>query len=92
MTIVGLYFFTSLFIFMISGYNILVPCLFKTTFHIECYGCGLTSAFIELLHLDFATAYHENPFIYIVLPILGFVVWKDFRKFYHSYQSEFRNK
>ena len=29
--------------------DLMIPCLFKTFFHVECWGCGLSSAAIELV-------------------------------------------
>jgi hypothetical protein len=51
-----------------TGINITIPCIFKTFFGFHCPGCGLTSAFIELIQLNPARAWEHNPLIFIVIP------------------------
>lgn len=43
-----------------------VPCLFKLLFKIQCPGCGITRAYISLMHLDFAKAFELNPMFWSV--------------------------
>jgi len=48
----------------------LLPCLFKSVFHIPCPGCGMTRAFILLGHFRFQEALSMNIngiFAYIIL-------------------------
>lgn len=48
----------------------LIPCLFKSVFHILCPGCGMTRAFILLGHFHFQEALKMNInsiFIYIII-------------------------
>lgn len=64
-----------------TGINITIPCLFKTAFGIHCPGCGLTSAFIELLKLNPQSAWDHNPLIFAVIPSAAFFLVNDFIRF-----------
>ncbi|MGK0388716.1 MAG: hypothetical protein ACI94Y_001448 [Maribacter sp.] len=71
------YFLFSILLFTFSGINIIIPCIWKTLFNLDCPGCGLTTAFIRLLHFDFYGAYESNRLIFIILPFSLWYVWKD---------------
>lgn len=43
-------------------------CIFKRITGINCWNCGMTRAFLSILHLDFKTAYQYNPRVIIVFP------------------------
>ena len=40
----------------------LPPCPSVALFDRPCFGCGMTTSFTALLHLDFATAFRAHPF------------------------------
>lgn len=44
-------------------------CLFKKIFGINCWNCGMTRAFLSMLHLDFNSAYIYNNKVFIVFPM-----------------------
>ncbi len=88
MSIIAAYFVVSILIKIVFSFNMLIPCLWKTLFHFDCIGCGLTTAFLKLLSMDIAGAYHANPLIFIVLPVGLFYVVHDFRKFNLSINEE----
>lgn len=48
-------------------------CLFRTITGHECPGCGMTRAFVALLHGDVAGAFRHNRMSLIVLPLLAYV-------------------
>lgn len=48
----------------------MLPCLSKTLFGIECFGCGTQRAFVLLCKGDFTAAFHMFPAIYTLLPFL----------------------
>lgn len=52
-----------------SGGVILCP--IKLYFGVDCPGCGMTRAFAAVMQLDFAAAFHYNPRVVIVFPILA---------------------
>lgn len=87
MSLVALYFVISLFLKMAFEINILIPCLWKTVFNIECPGCGLTTALIKLLQCNIAGAFDANPLIFIILPIGIIYIYKDFKKFSSHLQT-----
>ncbi|MGA0011744.1 MAG: DUF2752 domain-containing protein [Flavobacteriaceae bacterium] len=55
-----------------SAIDLMIPCLFKTFFQVECWGCGLSSAAIELLHFRFSLAAQKNPLIYAVMGLVAY--------------------
>lgn len=57
-----------------------VPCIFQTLFSIPCPGCGMTRAYLSLLHLDFAAAFSFHPMFWSV-PILYLYVLYDGKLF-----------
>lgn len=75
------YFLVAIAIHELFHINMLPPCLWKSLFHHSCPGCGLTTAFTKLLHLDFPGAFHSNPLIFIVLVLGIYLISDDFIKF-----------
>ncbi len=65
----------------ISGIDVCIPCLWHRFFSFRCPGCGLTTAFVSLLKLDFAGAWAANPLIFVVLPAGLFYLTADFLRF-----------
>ena len=51
-----------------TGIDICIPCLWETIFGFHCPSCGLTSAFISLLSLDFRKALESNWIIFLIIP------------------------
>jgi hypothetical protein len=64
-----------------TGINITIPCLFTTFFGFHCPGCGLTSAFIELLQFNPAAAWDHNPLIFVVIPGALAILFASIKKF-----------
>ncbi|WP_139958538.1 DUF2752 domain-containing protein [Flavicella sediminum] len=61
--------------------DVLIPCLWKMLFHTNCWGCGISTAFIHLLHFNFQSAYQANPLVFIVLGISLFFFLRDINQF-----------
>lgn len=80
-TLVAGYFAMAIALYMLSDIHILVPCLWKTMTGYECPGCGLTTAFVAIIRLEWQLAWSSNPMIFILLPACIFLVYKDFRRF-----------
>lgn len=76
-----LYMVISIFMKIVFAIHILIPCIWKTIFDIECPGCGLTTALINVITLHFNEAYQANPFIFVVIPAGVFYLYKDFSAF-----------
>lgn len=46
----------------------------------QCPGCGSQRAFHELLHLDFAEAFHRNALFVLAVPYVLILIFTSFRK------------
>lgn len=66
---------TALFSFQGSllpgGVRVEIPCLFKALFDIECWGCGMTRAIVEIWHLHIAASYTYNK---LAIPTMCVIV------------------
>ena len=45
-------------------------CISKRIFNAECYGCGMTRALLNILHLNFEEAVKLNKLSFLVFPVL----------------------
>lgn len=79
--LVGLYFISSVLIVSFFNVDIMFPCLSKLILDTKCWGCGLSTAFGQLLKLDIEEAYRSNPIVFVILPILLWIIIKDYIKF-----------
>lgn len=52
-------------------------CVSVLLFDVKCYGCGMTRAVQHLIHLDFAAAAEYNKLVFIVFPLLVFMIMKE---------------
>ena len=57
-----------------------IPCPFLYFLHIPCLGCGMTRAYIRLLHLDIAGAFAMHAMFWSV-PVLGLYYLFDWQLF-----------
>ena len=81
MTGLLLYFVFSVILKIFTSLDILLPCIWKSVFNFECIGCGLTTAFLKLLHFNITGAFNSNPLIFIIIPSLLYYIITDFRLF-----------
>jgi len=88
MALVGAYFLISILIKIYFAIDVQIPCLWKTFFHVECPGCGLTRSFTQLLYLDFVGAFKTNPLIFVVMPAGIFYISKDILKFKRKLENK----
>ncbi len=70
----------SLAVDIFFSIDIMIPCLWKTIFSIDCPACGLTRSTIKLIKFDFSGAFQQNPLVYIVIPAILFYLYKDFKR------------
>ena len=54
-------------------YIVGIGCPIKFLTGINCAGCGMTRAFIALLHLDVESAFHYHP-LFPLVPVAGAIV------------------
>lgn len=71
-------------VLLVSAYFVLLRKFFVTTCPtvlitgFPCPGCGMTRAFMRLLHLDFVGAWRLHPFVYL---FVAFVIWFGIRRY-----------
>ena len=85
--IVGFYFLFSAILKAVAEIDICIPCLWKSIFGFQCPGCGLTTAFISLLDLNFKNAFESNWLIYIIVPFGIYYMIQDYVKFQEKYNA-----
>lgn len=57
-------------------------CVFYNMLGKKCLFCGMTRAFIHMIHFEFAIAYSFNEIVFLIFPIVCLLVVLDFIKFY----------
>ena len=73
--------FTALYLgIVILLYFLHIPCMFRHFLKIECPGCGLTRAYLALLHGDLSGAFSFHPLFWTV-PILYLLILTDGKLF-----------
>jgi hypothetical protein len=82
-----LYMFISILLFNLLAVDIFIPCIWKKIFKTECYGCGLTRAFVALVNLNFKAAYQSNRLIFIVLPLISYLIINDFYNYLKKHKN-----
>lgn len=65
--------------------DLLLPCLNKQLFGIDCYGCGGQRAALLLIRGDLKGAWLMFPAIYPILILLIFVIFNIFYKFQYDF-------
>ena len=85
--IVGTYFIFSTILKATSGTDVCIPCLWKMIFGFHCPGCGLTTALISLMNLDFRGAFERNWMIFIIMPLGVYYFTNDFIRFKRKYNA-----
>lgn len=65
--------------------EILLPCLNKQLFGLDCLGCGAQRAFILVFQGEFSSALKMYPAIYTILFLLLFLIVNLFLKFKYDW-------
>ena len=60
---------TLLYYIPINSEKLNTICIFKRITGDNCWNCGMTRAFLSILHLDFKNAYQYNSKVVIVFPL-----------------------
>ena len=55
------------------------PCMVKSIFEIECWGCGMSRAILKLFELDFVQAINLHTASPLVLMLLVWIFWKSMK-------------
>lgn len=87
LAIIGFYFLFSAILKAVSGIDICIPCIWKSIFGFHCPGCGLTTAFISVLELNFKNALETNWLIFIIMPFGIYYLTQDYVKFKSKYNA-----
>ncbi len=77
----AVYFIVMGLLKILTGINLLPPCLSVLILGMECWGCGMTTGILNIIKLDFAAAYAANPMSLIVFPAGMYFIVRDFLAF-----------
>lgn len=64
----------------------LLPCLNKSLFGVDCFGCGGQRALLLVFKAEFTQAFFMFPAIYPILFLLTFLIVNLFVKFRYDFQ------
>jgi hypothetical protein len=84
---VGVYFMFSAILKTVSGIDICIPCIWKSILGFNCPGCGLTTALISLMELNFNHAFEANWLIFIIIPYAIYSLMQDYISFQRKYRA-----
>lgn len=71
-----------------TSIDITIPCInYLVTGH-TCYGCGMTTAVTHLLRFDIRAAFETNALVFIVLPVLGYLIVRHWQQFKNEQQQK----
>lgn len=83
--------------FLFGFFHFTFPCVFKTIFHIPCPGCGMTRAFLKILHFQFLESFQYNilslPLFFLIcminiLIVIDFIYHRNyFSKMIHRIEN-----
>lgn len=60
--------------FLLTFFNVGIPCLFHEITGLLCPGCGITRMILSILHLDFKSAFQYNPVIFVFSPVIIYFI------------------
>ncbi len=70
------------------GINVWLPsCPVKSTFGVECLGCGLNHAAIALFQGDLKNAFEYNWLIFVYIPVILGLFTYDLINYYTNYKK-----
>ena len=61
-------------------YAFQLPCPVRYLLHVPCPGCGMSRAYVHVLHLDFYSAFRMHPMFWS-MPLLAVYYFADWRLF-----------
>ena len=86
-SIVSFYFLFSVVLKAVTDIDVCIPCIWKSIFGFHCPGCGLTTAFISIIKLDFNNAIETNSLIFVIVPFGFYYMTQDYVKFRRKYNA-----
>ena len=75
--------------FLKGSEDLLLPCLNKKIFGVECLGCGIQRATVLFFRGEFMEALKMYPAIYTLFILILFLVFNLFVKFKHDSKIKF---
>lgn len=68
-------------------------CPWKTTFNIDCAGCGATRMLIAIFNLDFYQAFRYNPFLFLLIVFfVGYLIYGTISRILKHDYFKFKEK
>ena len=92
LAILGFYILFSSILKAVSDIDICIPCIWKSIFGIHCPGCGLTTAFISLIELNFKNAFETNWLVFKIEPTGIYYMTHNYIIFQREHNSVFKKK
>lgn len=68
------------YFFIVTLFNVSIPCIFHITTGLLCPACGITRMILAMIRFDFVTAYLCNKLLFLTWPLIIFLI------FYSKYQ------
>lgn len=59
--------------FLLTQLGFAIPCIFHRITGFYCPGCGVTRMCINIIKLDFYSAFRSNPAIFVIIPFLAVI-------------------
>ncbi|MBR3721788.1 MAG: DUF2752 domain-containing protein [Selenomonadaceae bacterium] len=66
-----------LYLMWVKITGISIECPFRAITGYYCPGCGVTTLFLCLSVFDFCGAFHANPFLFVLLPVIFWLIVQD---------------
>ncbi len=82
------YILGSVLLKSVSDIDITLSCPIKHFFGVRCYGCGITTATVQMLKFDFVSAWAANPIAFIIVPLLLFIFIRHWLQFVKNTQTK----
>lgn len=69
----------GLFYYLVIRYtHFSIPCLFYSTTHLKCPGCGVTRMIVECSFFRFKAAAKYNYFLFFTSPVIAYIILYEF--------------
>ncbi len=74
----GLVIIIGLFYYVLARFWHAPPCLFRLFTGLKCPGCGVTHMVLAITQLDFPLAFHSNPALFLLQPLIYYFIGKTY--------------
>lgn len=59
-----------LYLLFVLATGVRIPCIFNLVTGLQCPACGITRMLVSVSKLDFISAFHYNPVLFVTLPVI----------------------